>query len=187
MDALSDPRNINRQFEHETYEYANRLQDLTKGAACLWQSGVTFRNVASISVLYISGLIPTSPYHIGPILCESGIVMRQLQIMNRNGILTTASEPVQDDYNEFTGESFSVGSSSISFWILKRNEDILRNALRKYDREFSIETMDIKFSDEFGPSYQPTDNFVTSLFITDETGDNELFKILANISKVLPQ
>ena len=103
--------------------------------------------------------------------------------MNRNGMLTTASEPVQNDYNLFTGESYSVTSSSVLFWILKKNEDILRNDLLKYDRDFEIEVEDVSFSEEFGPSYEHNNEHVVCLLVTDNTGDNELFRILAEISR----
>lgn len=183
MDTLADLRNIDPSFDRDTYNYSDRLRDLTRGTACLWSTGTTFRNACDLNVLYISGLLPTSPYHIGPILGESTPIRLQLEIMNRNGLITTSSEPVSEGYNVFSDEYHVVTTSSVWFFVKTKNIDTLINGITATRRAISTKRDNTLFSEEFGPSYVGEDNYTACFFIEDSTGDNELYEILATISR----
>ena len=186
FETLSYEPHIHRNFLQESNEYAERLRDLTRGTGVLWSSGTTFRNACDISVLYVTGLIPNSPYHTGPILSESNDISTDLAQCTRNGILTISSEPVQTGYEEYTNLYYKIDNASVEFWIRNENIPHLTTSLNEYGDRFRIDIKSrekIKFTDEFGPSYYGENDHTTSMFIHDtQPGTNEMFKILARIS-----
>jgi hypothetical protein len=186
MEGISSLGPVNNGPE-ELSKYAKRIKYLILGTGSLWNAGTTFRNACDISVLYVTGLLPNSPYHYGPITSESNALTYKLAQCTRNGLLTTSSEPVQSgDMNVITGEYVSVSNASIEFWIKKHNSIIMLKTLRerKYSNRFNIEEIkDAYFSELFGPSYDIENDHVTRYFIIDTLqGTNEIFDILKNIS-----
>jgi len=166
----------------EAKNFAKRVKNLILGTDSLWKGGVTFRNACDISVLYVTGLIPTSPYHFGPITSESSPLTYKLARCTRNGLLTVSSEPVQSgDINIITGEIVIVVNASVEFWIKKHNVKLLLDSLTNKFDIAHIETC--KFSDEFGASYAVEDDYTTRYFITDtKKGTNEIYDLLGDIS-----
>lgn len=165
--SLSGKSSFHPTFDHEGYHYADRVANLIKGTVELWAAGSTFRNACDISVLYVTGLLPTSPYHAGPIWAESTGIAPQLTRCTRNGLLTISSEPYGSDINVITGRQFTVENASIQFYVKNHNNQTLLYGLEEYGDRFDIQNPKTKFSDEFGPSYSIEDDDVTGYFITD--------------------
>jgi len=185
FETLADDRSVHASFEKETNAYAQRMKSLIKGTPQLWAAGHTFRNACDISVLYVTGLLPSSPYHIGPILSESTGIATQLAACTRNGLLTTSSEPAQKDVDIY-GEEFEVENASVQFWVQNSNKDYLMKRLGEHGTRFTFKQLpqEVKFSEEFGPSYFGEDSQTTSMFLTDtKKGSNEIYKILVDISR----
>lgn len=164
--------------------YAQRSKDLIKGTAILWLSGTTFRNACDIMTLYVTGLLPTSPSHAGPILSESRGIGPAIAQCNRNGLLTVASEPAQTDYNIRTGQPYTVENASIEIYVRNHNLPLLLGGLEAYgEQRFDIQYPTSPLSHDLGPSYKSEDQYCTSLFITDNQSDtNEMYNLLAAIS-----
>lgn len=166
--------------------YSRRINDLIKGTAQLWNSGNTFRHACDISVLYASGLLPTSPYHVGPILPESTRISQSIIRCTRNGLLTVSSEPVHKDINIITGEPYEVKTSSLEFWIKNHNISKLTTVLdTSYPNRFNMRKLEgTTFGQVFGASYEVENQHVSRHFIKDTVdGTNDMFDILADISK----
>lgn len=184
-------RHEDDQFLFETYGYARRAKDLIKGTAILWISGNTFRNACDIMTLYVTGLLPTSPSHAGPILSESSGIGKYLAQCNRNGILTLSSEPAQVDYGIHDLDEFVIENANIEIMLRKHNLQLLLSTLKEYDSEmgsveprFQIKELEGKLSQDLGVSYSIADDGVHHLGIIDrKKGSNELYQILANVSK----
>lgn len=173
------------EFLLGTYGYARKAKDLIKGTAILWTSGQTFRNLCDIMVLYVTGLLPTSPSHRGPILHESNGISNLLAQCCRNGLLTVSSEPSQSDVEYHTGKSFTIENASVEFFVQEHNFPILMAALEEYGNRFRIQNLDeTKLSDDFGPMYSVAAKYVRHLGIVDnKPNTNEIYSILMNISK----
>lgn len=178
MENLADGRNIHREHEQQLNEYGDRLRDLCRGTAVLWSSGYTFRNACDIMVLYLSGLLPSSPTHLGPSLGETSELQELLQQTCRNGILATSSEPAQHTRNIYSGELIEVKSASIEVWIKTKDKVAFLSYLQGYE-DIHVKELKFMFSEEFGPSYEGEDMYTTALYIVDDRGDR-LFKLLAN-------
>jgi len=162
-----------------TNNYAQDVDALIKGTAQIWRSGLTFRQACDISVLYLQGILPTAPYHLGPLSSETNNVSTLCQRCTRLGLLTVSSEPVQQGIS-IVGERYKVSNASVLFWIKKHNVPTLLRYLD--ENRFSIKLFsseDNKFSSEFGESYRIEDNHTESYFVTDLKPDtNELFEII---------
>jgi hypothetical protein len=169
-------------------KYGNDLKALSNGTGVLWRSVSTFRQACDLNVLYITGILPNSPYHMGPILSETNIVSRQIAQCNRNLMFTTSSEPCQKDRNIIDNEEYEVENASIEFWIRKHNVELLLNELKGTGSEedrFEIEDLSehSKFSHELGPHFANHDAVMVRFFITDNRKrTNELYEILVEIS-----
>jgi len=164
------------------YEYD--LRDLCRGTRALWKSVSTFRQLCDLNVLYISGLLVTSPYHMGPILSESDPIIRQLAQCNRNLIFTVSSEPCQKGRDIINNEEFEVKNASIELWIRNHNVELLLSSLNRYENRFEIEKLeDCTLSDEVGENFSNHDDVTSRFFITDKKeGTNEMYDILSQIS-----
>lgn len=79
MEALADGRVIHCDFEKECRDYGQRLRVLCEATPYVWAAGNTFRNACDIMVLYLSGILPSSPNHIGPLLGETTSLSKKLQ------------------------------------------------------------------------------------------------------------
>lgn len=113
-------------------------------------------------VLYLSGILPSSPNHAGPLLGETTVLTKKLQQCARNGLLPVSSEPKQVVYNEFTEEEVEVDTNSVQFFIKKRCEKEVRRALTKLGA--TVDVVETTFSYEFGPSYFAEDPHIVCLY-----------------------
>lgn len=184
LESIVTHRHEDDKFLFETYGYSRRAKDLIKGTAILWISGTTFRNACDLMVLYVTGLLPTSPSHAGPILSETSNISNYIAQCNRNGMLTVTSEPAQVGYQAHTMKKYTVENASIEIFIREHNYDLLMNSLAEYGERFEVQYPEDKLSDELGKSYIVADEDVRRLFIIDTmVGTNEMYEMLANISR----
>lgn len=165
-----------------TAKYRSDLNDLCRGSDVLWKSVATFRQACDLNVLYISGIIISSPYHCGPILTESDPISKQLAQCNRNMLFTISSEPCQKGCDIINGKEFEVLNASISFWIRDHNVNILLAGLDKERFEIRKE-LGSKISDMLGYNFS-NHNDVASLFsvFDKKKGTNEMYQLLVKIS-----
>lgn len=177
MEALADERAIHRDFEKECRDYGQRLNALCAATPYIWAAGSTFRNACDIMVLYLSGILPSSPNHAGPLLGETTALTKQLQQCARNGLIPVSSEPKQVVYNEFTEEEVEVDTNSVQFFVKKRCEKEVRRALQKLSA--TIDVVETTFSYEFDPSYSPEDQHTVCLYVLCARDDffDELVKV----------
>lgn len=183
MEALSDERVIHRDFEKECREYGRRLRILCEATPCVWAAGSTFRNACDIMVLYLSGILPSSPNHAGPLLGETNALTKKLQQCARNGLLPLSSEPKQVVYNEFTEEEVEVETNSVQFFVKKRHEKEVRRLLQKLSA--TVDIVETTFSYEFGPSYFGEDVHTVCLYVLCSRDD--FFDELVKVSRLCVQ
>lgn len=182
MEALSDERAIHTVFEKDCKDYGKRLSVLCRATAYIWASGSTFRTACDVMVLYLSGILPSSPNHTGPLLGETTPVTKSLQQCCRNGLLPISSEPKQVVYNEFSEEEIRVDTNIVQFFIKKRHEKEVRRLLTKFDKRISIDVVETTFAYEFGPSYFAENDYVVCLYVV--SSEDFLFEELVKISQV---
>ena len=134
--------------------------------------------------LYVTGLLPTSPSHSGPILAETGGISRYIAQCNRNGILTVTSEPAQVDREIHGLREYTVDKASVEIFIREHNEELLMTSLAEYGDRFEVQYPPDPLSHELGESYSIADKYTRHLFIIDNmVGSNDMYQILANISR----
>jgi hypothetical protein len=172
--------------------YGDNLKKIATASDIIWKCGNTFRHACDISVLYVQGILVSSPYHFGPILCESGPIAEHLTNCTRNGLLTTSSEPAQKTTpSEFNDWEDEIKTAAVGFWVQHHNVPTLMKTLDKY-KITNIRRTDVdgdkvlyKFSDEFGSNYHVSD--AECYFVVFEGIDiresNGLFDILVEASR----
>lgn len=167
-----------------TKKYGEDIKALVDGTEVLWRSVSTFRHACDLNVLYIIGILPTSPYHCGPILSESNPIIKQLAQCNRNMMFTVSSEPCQKGHNILDGQEYEVKNASVELWIRNHNVEILTSTLGSQGDRFQIDRIDhCKFSNNAGKALQSHDDFTSGFFITDNNIEtNEMYSILVDIS-----
>lgn len=175
------PSDVNPNLHKVTDFMGQSAKILYKATPLLWARGKTFRHACSLSVLFLEGIIPLTPYHLGSMEGESGPLIDKFISMTRNGLLTLSSEPAQSGTNIHTGETFEVTEATVEFFIEKRNIQHIQHLI-DHDN-VAVEYIDGSFSGTMGPSYTGVDPHVIHMFmIGDSSLGNELFDLLNEAS-----
>lgn len=181
--ANVDPGDVHPGLSKYSEFAAQASRKVYEAAPLLWASGTTFRQACDLSVLFVMGIIPISPYHLGPMDAESGPFTDKFAQMTRNGLLTTISEPVGSDTEILNGTTYHISRASVGFWIRLHNEKHIENMLDKLGDGVKVEIMEVKFGQEFGKSYRSEDDLTINYFIEgDEELGNGLFDALLEAS-----
>lgn len=171
---LNKSTNRAEKFIIDCNNYGEALYLISKATPYIWGSCTTFRDICDTMVLYLNGVLISSPSHGGPILDETGPITEQVKMMCRNGMLTINSEPA----NEQNG-------GSVQFYIMQKNDQILMSGLKNHRHlQLQQHIKEEPFNAEFGPFVaKVTEAKETILCAVYSPQGNDVFDILVDISR----
>lgn len=72
-----------------------KARTLVESASFQWSSGKSFADLQALNLMFLQGLIPATPYHLGPLDPETNLVLSAVNLMNRLDMITVNSQPYE--------------------------------------------------------------------------------------------